>query len=850
MIIKPSFVFCVFVIFLMYTGCTTHMDIPSNGVSYELNEQRKFAIDHVAYELEFYIPEKKKDAIEGKIKVSFDLKTQDNPLVLDFSNEAAMIHSVVLNSIEVAYTFENEHIIIDAKKSILGHNILEISFTAGDLSLNRNEDFLYTLFVPDRASTCFPLFDQPNMKATYALTLYTPVGWEALSNGAVIAKRKVENKWIYQFEKTKPISSYLFAFTTGKFFKQSRQLKTREINIFYRETDTIAVKRNMDEIFRLHDQSLNWLENYTGIPYPFEKFDIALIPSFQYGGMEHPGAIFYNESSLILEENPTVNKRMSRASVIAHESAHMWFGDLVTMEWFNDVWLKEVFANFMAAKIVHPSFPEINHDLRFLLAHYPAAYDVDRTAGTNPILQQLDNLKNAGTMYGAIIYQKAPVVMKQLELKIGEKIMQESMRDYLQRFSFGNASWDDLVAIIDSKTILDIKAWSNVWVKTSDMPIYDFSNSGGNFFIKQVKDSISNRLWQQQFQYTILNNQVLTNIEIGMDSISKSVSIRDDSTKIFLNTNGVGYGYFKMNIESRNYFISNYNTFIDPVFKGAMMVNIWEGFLHGDGKAADDFLKDLLELLKIEKNPILVEYILGNLGHIWWQFLSEKSRSESQLQVETSLWTSIIKSQNDGIKNSYFNSYKNIGMSENALRNLTDLWKEKLKIPGLILSESDKISIVMDLAVKEAVDHDLFLKQQLQAIKNPDRKRKMAFVMPALSSDEHQRDLFFESLKNPKNREKEAWVLEALHYLHHPLRQKSAIKYLQPSMEMLQEIQLTGDIFFPTRWINTTFEGHSSTEAAKIAQDFLYNEQDYPLFLRNKILQATDILNRSVKIKK
>ena len=123
----------------------------------------------------------------------------------------------------------------------------------------------------------------------------------------------------------------------------------------------------------------------------------------------------------------------------------------------------------------------------------------------------------------------------------------------------------------------------------------------------------------------------------------------------------------------------------------------------------------------------------------------------------------------------------------------------------------------------------------------------MQFVIPSLSNTERERDAFFESLKKPENREKEAWVLDALTYLHHPLRQKSAIKYLRPSLDLLQEIQLTGDIFFPTRWLHNTFSGHSSKEAAEIANAFLKEHPNYPYFLKNKILQATDMLNRSVK---
>ena len=121
----------------------------------------------------------------------------------------------------------------------------------------------------------------------------------------------------------------------------------------------------------------------------------------------------------------------------------MWFGDLVTMRWFDDVWMKEVLASFMAAKIINPSFPEVDHDLRFLLSNYPAAYQVDRAAGTNPIRQPLANLDEAGQLYGAIIYQKAPIAMRQLEMIAGETAFRDGLREYLDTYRFGNAAWVD-----------------------------------------------------------------------------------------------------------------------------------------------------------------------------------------------------------------------------------------------------------------------------------------------------------------------------------------------------------------------------------------------------------------------
>ena len=217
-------------------------------------------------------------------------------------------------------------------------------------------------------------------------------------------------------------------------------------------------------------QALDWLESYTSRKFPFEKLDFVLIPSFQFSGMEHRGAIYYNAPAILLDKTATQQQHLSRANLIAHETAHMWFGDLVTMKWFDDVWLKEVFANFMAAKIVNPSFPDVNHELRFLLQHYPTAYEVDRTTGANPIRQKLANLNEAGSLYGPIIYAKAPIVMRQLEEMLGADQLQEGLREYLNQYAFANATWADLIGILDKRTDEDLSAWSRVWVDEPGRP--------------------------------------------------------------------------------------------------------------------------------------------------------------------------------------------------------------------------------------------------------------------------------------------------------------------------------------------------------------------------------------------
>ncbi|NIJ55158.1 M1 family aminopeptidase [Dyadobacter arcticus] len=817
---------------LTIISCKNKIIIPEKGVSFALNEYRKKTIDSIQYAIELDIPDKKAEKIIGIEIITFNLSSLDSALVLDFNSDSSHILEVQANDQKVDYYFLNEHLVIQTKFLKKGENQLNISFIAGNQSLNRSDEYLYTLFVPDRASTCFPLFDQPNLKATYQLTLKAPKDWEAISNGSLESKVVESGKSISHFAPTKPISSYLFAFAAGKFFRASKKVGGREMTMYYRETDTSKVNRNRDEVFSLHAKSLAWLERYTTIVYPFGKFDFVLIPSFQYGGMEHPGSIFYNESSLFLDENPSVNRLLSRASVIAHESAHMWFGDLVTMDWFNDVWLKEVFANFMAAKIVHPSFPEINHNLRFLLAHYPNAYDIDRTAGTNPILQNLGNLKNAGTLYGAIIYMKAPIVMRKLEKMIGENLMQKSLQEYLKTYAFKNARWDDLIGIIDKNSSQDIALWSNVWVKTPDMPEYEIVKDGVS--LTQTKDSVSGRIW-------------------GQPLVSKEM-MADSQKIVFPNADGTGYGHFKMDSASKAYFIQHYgdkdSVFADPVFRGAMLVNIWEGLLRDGNPRPELLVTNVQQTLHKEQNPLLIDYMLGNLQTAWWLFLSEQQRKTHQNDVEKTIWDLLNNTKDKGVKTSYFRSFKNLAVSDDGLKKLKSLWDGQLNIKDLILSEDDKISLACELALKSSDGSTAILTEQLKNTKNPDRKAKMQFVIPALSPEEAKRDAFFETLKKEENREKEAWVLEALGYHHHPLRQQSAIKYLRPSLNLLKEIQLTGDIFFPTRWLHNTFSGHSSKEAADIAQAFLNENPDYPYFLKNKIMQETDMLKRAVTARK
>jgi len=812
------------------------------GVSLELAEFRKALISDIRYDLFFHIPEEMESSIDGAVSIQFNLQDGEVDIPVDFRAPSDHLKTIEVNGSSPDILFENEHIILPAELLVEGNNIVEIEFIAGESSLNRNPEYLYTLFVPDRARTAFPLFDQPDLKATYKLTMDIPATWKAMTNAPLESSTENDSSKRLEFAESDLFSSYLFSFVVGDFESVTQIVDGTEMTMFHRESDTEKVERNLDDIFTLHASSLDWLEEYTGIDYPFQKFDFALIPSFQYGGMEHVGAIQYRASSLFLDEDPSESQLLSRASLIAHETAHMWFGDLVTMKWFNDVWTKEVFANFMAAKIVNPSFPDINHDLSFLLRHHPSSYSVDRTEGANPIRQHLENLNEAGQMYGAIIYNKAPIMMRQLELLVGEELFREGMQDYLETYSFDNATWPDLIEILDQKISFDLTTWSEVWVNTPGRPHFSLTQEGENSTrIQQHDPSRDGRVWSQKFSVLEKTGSGTISHPVSMDS--ESTVIEHQSGSLFLlNEDGYGYGLFPSSLEN----IIHWEDLNDRA-KGSLLVNLFENVLE-ENILPEDYFRELKNLIEAEQNQLLLNAAMGHIQTLYWNLFSEEKRMLYASELESVLWEQMHQQEDNSRKRIFFNAFRNVALSEDRVDKIYDIWRGELDVDGLNLSETDYISMAGDLAVREHRNADEILITQLNNINDSDRKRRFEHIIPALSEDQDVRDEFFESLKKIENRQTESWVLGALGYLHHPLRTSESEKYLLPTLELLQEIQVTGDIFFPSRWLDVSLSNYSSDSAVRTVRKFLDDRPDFNPQLRMKVLQSADMLIRSNSI--
>lgn len=804
---------------------------------------RKNVLSHVSYALQLSIPPLKNDPITARETIRFQWKANKQPLPIDFKEKASQLKELQVNGRGVPIDFEKEHLFIDPKYLQEGENEVEIRFTAGNLSLNRNADYLYSLLVPDRARTVFPCFDQPDLKASFQLTLVVPQDWQALSNGALRDSSVTAGTKAYVFAPSDPVSTYLFSFASGRFKKVSSQGEGRPMHFYHRETDSNKIRLSTDSIFHLHRKALNFLEEYTQIPFPFQKFDFVAIPDFQYGGMEHPGAIQYRASTLFLDEGATKDQLISRASLIAHETAHMWFGDLVTMRWFDDVWTKEVFANFMADKVHQSATSAQEYDLKFLINHFPAAYGVDRSKGANPIRQPLENLQDAGSLYGNIIYHKAPIMMRQLERLMGAKAFQDGLRVYLKKYALGNASWPELIEILDERTLVNLKAWNKVWVNEAGRPLLDYQLVQENHQIKglvisQESEDGADKVWPQYFEVALVypdRVEVLTVLINGRHIRVKEAEGKAVPQFILFNSSGQGYGVFPVD----SFMLHHLDRLDNPVMRASGYINLYENMLNGRSIAPIQLLETYRILLSKEKEELNLQLLCGQLSDVFWRLIPSDRRGELALTLEKDLLAALEKEPVANKKKVLFRTYQSIALSKEAQDYLFGIWKNERPPQGVRLTEEDYTSLALALAVRDFRDSTI-LTQQLRRIKNPDRQKRLTFLLPALSSSEVERDRFFESLKREENREKESWVTTALGYLHHPLRAGSSKKYLQTSLELLEEIQLTGDIFFPMAWLQATFGSYQTAEAAHVVKRFLDEHPKYNPKLKGKILQAAD----------
>ncbi|MEV0205582.1 aminopeptidase N [Streptomyces sp. NPDC050788] len=330
------------------------------------------------------------------------------------------------------------------------------------------EIYLYTQYEPADSRRVFANFEQPDLKAPFRFEVRAPEGWTVWSNGA---GELTDGVW--RFAETKPISTYITCVTAGPYhyvtdsyertFEDGTKLRI-PLGALCRKG--LAPYFDSDDVFLVTKQGLDFFHDHFDYPYPFGKYDQAFVPEYNLGAMENPGLVTFREE-FIFRGKVTRASYEGRANVILHEMAHMWFGDLVTMEWWDDLWLKESFADFMGAFSLVGATRFTDGWITFANRRKSWAYRADQLPSTHPITADIRDLQDAKLNFDGITYAKGASVLKQLVAYVGQDAFLEGARRYFKRHAYGNTRLGDLLSVLEETSGRDMGTWARGWLQTA-----------------------------------------------------------------------------------------------------------------------------------------------------------------------------------------------------------------------------------------------------------------------------------------------------------------------------------------------------------------------------------------------
>jgi aminopeptidase N len=838
------------------------------GVSRELARWRAARYGDVRYELNVSIAAPVA-SLDGSLELRVAVRGKPVDLVLDWRPPpGGSLRQVEANGVAIAKPrVVHEHLVIPARHLRTGENTVRLRFsspiaTAGTaVTLYRDREdaseYVYSLFVPSDASTVFPCFDQPDLKGRFTLALTVPAGWEAVSNAPAAEAIADGTTKRVRFRATEPISTYLFAFAAGPFAildeREEDVAPQPEARILVRKSRLARAQAESFETFRLHRTALYFFADYFGFPFPFPKHDLVLVPEFPYGGMEHAGATFLREEAVLFPFEPAAADRLRRAQLVFHETSHQWFGDLVTMRWFDDLWLKEGFANFMAAKAAEAITPEYSawnafHQLKV------AAYRTDATQGTSPIWQRLANLSAAKSAYGSIVYSKAPAVLRQAEFYLGPDAFRRAVQAFVHTHAYGAADWSDLVRALEGAAGRKLGQWADAWVKRRGMPTVrsawrtDAEGRIAQFTLTQSDTLRGDGVWPMRTELLVAGGRGPRTLPVALEgrtAVVRELAGAPAPRYVFANHRDYAYGRFLLDDASRAAVLEDVGAVRDPLLRALLLEALWEEVR--DARLPPLSYIDLaLAQAPRETDELTVASLLGRTQRALRWYLSDAQRAAVAPRVEAALEQGMTDTPEKGLRITYFRAYVGAATTPAARATLKSLLAGTRGVPEVTLSSRERFRIVERLLALGDSDAERLLAAQVQADPSDDGQR-YAYAAATARHDAATKAKYFAAWFDDRSLA-ESWIDEAVLPFNTVEQAALTAPYLERALSRLPQLKRERRIFFVNNWLAAFLDGQTDQASVSVAKRFLREAKVDP-DLRRKVLENLDGLERTVKIR-
>lgn len=576
---------------------------------------------------------------------------------------AHQVHSVVLNGVSLAVdkVFADSRI---ALPSLSAHNTLEVdadfSYTNSGEGLHRFRDpvddevYLYTQFeVPD-SRRVFAVFEQPDLKATFRFTIHAPSHWQVVSNQPTPEPHHSDNGSTWSFSATPRISSYITALVAGPYEVVRDSLvsssgKTIPLGVFARKS--LAQYLDTDYIIDITTRGFEYFESRFGVPYPFEKYDQLFVPEFNAGAMENAGAVTFTESYVFRSQvSDAVRER--RVVTILHELAHMWFGDLVTMRWWNDLWLNESFAEWASTIATAEATEWTEAWTTFQAMEKSWAYRQDQLPSTHPIVANIRDIEDVQVNFDGITYAKGGSVLKQLVAWVGEEAFFAGVHHYFIKHQWGNATLQDLLSELEDTSGRKLRQWSTVWLETAGVntlyPDVSVDTSGviTGFSIRQTapeewptlrphrlavgfynpaEDGTFHRVWRGELD-----------IEGATSEVPEARGLPRPEL-ILINDDDLAYAKIRLDEHSRATAIDGLSRVQDPLARALIWGSLWDSTRDAETPPRE-FIELVLRNIGAETESTTIRTALGQLALVARNYCDPSHRAQTLAEVGDRVW--------------------------------------------------------------------------------------------------------------------------------------------------------------------------------------------------------------------
>ncbi len=680
---------------------------------------RSARVSNVAYALEFALTGK--ETFSGVTSASFDLADNTAPLTIDL--DKATVKSVTVNGKQVDAKYNNWFVTIAASDLAKGRNTVVIAYerlhsTNGE-GLHRMVDpvdgrvYTYSHFEPAAAHQMFAVFDQPDLKATYQVTATAPADWHVVST---TRESKIEDlgalrRWT--FPTTKKLSPYNFSLHAGPYKVWEDKSGKYPMRLFARQS--VAAQVTPEDWFRYTKDGLVFFDEYFGIPYQFEKYDQLLVPDFLYGAMENAGAITFAEGRFLHKAKMTDAQRQSLASVIMHEMAHQWFGDLVTMQWWNGLWLNESFASFMGTLATAEATEFKDAWQSFYSGGKQAAYAQDQKVTTHPIEVPVASTANAFDNIDAITYSKGASTLAQLRHLLGAEVFRKGVHNYLAKYSYQNAKLEDFIGSLGEAAGRDLSGWTRQWLYEAGVNTVtaDFSCKAGkiaSFTLKQTAPSKAlPTLREQRVQIGTFK------VEGGKLALAQNVAVTYSgaTTKVpglvgtacpdLVYPNYQDWGFVKVQLDKRSFATAraNLSKVDDALLRSMLWQSLWDGVRDGQ-LPLNEFIQTALTNAPLEKDYTLLNDVLGKVTassqYLDAMNLNSTWAKQTRVQLEDMAWNGVQANKgNENFQRAWFGTWLNLASSPAALERLQGILAGSTTVEGLNVSQDLRWSIIRRL---------------------------------------------------------------------------------------------------------------------------------------------------------